>query len=84
MRRDWPGLIAFVLACSIGISLCAAIIIVSIKPEPLDQPFAAVITTLAGAAVGAVATYLGINHQRPPTEPEPYREEPEEKRPDVL
>ena len=60
MDRNWAGLIALVLAAAIAVSLCAAIIIVSVKPEPLDQPFGAVITTLAGAAVGAVATYLGV------------------------
>lgn len=58
---NWAGRIAFILTCAIAISLCAAIIIVALTPEPLDQSFGAVITTLTGAAVGAVATYLGTS-----------------------
>jgi hypothetical protein len=55
----WTGRIAFILALSIGVALTAAIIIVALSPTPLDTAFGSVITTLAGAAVGAVATYLG-------------------------
>lgn len=60
---NWAGRIAFILTCAIAISLCAAIIIVALTPEPLDQSFGAVITTLTGAAVGAVATYLGTTRE---------------------
>jgi hypothetical protein len=75
---NWVGRIAFILALSIGVSLCAAIIIVALTPSPLDTAFGSVITTLAGAAVGAVATYLGTNGRLPAAEPdEPEAAEPE-------
>jgi hypothetical protein len=82
---SWAGRIAFILAVSIGVSLCAAIIIVALTPSPLDTAFGSVITTLAGAAVGAVATYLGTNGRPAAAEPaaaEPAEAEPDEAEPD--
>lgn len=58
--RDWAGPIALVLAAGVSIALCTSLIIITLSPKPLDAELMAVVTTLAGAAVGAVGTYLGI------------------------
>lgn len=59
----WAGPIAFVLALAVGTGLAASLIIISLSPRPLDSSLEAVVTTLAGAAVGAVGTYLGTTHR---------------------
>lgn len=59
--RDWAGPIALVLAAGVSIALCTSLIIITLSPKPLDAELMAVVTTLAGAAVGAVGTYLGIS-----------------------
>lgn len=72
---DWHGPIAFVLACGVAISLCASIIIVSIRPGKIDPELVAVLTALAGAAVGAVGTYLGAAGHGAPKSSRPAREQ---------
>jgi hypothetical protein len=74
MDRNWTGLIAFTLAVAVGVALAASVIIVALNPDPLEEAFGAVITTLAGAAVGAIATYLGVGRVPPPHGPEPDAE----------
>jgi hypothetical protein len=58
-RGWWAGAVALVLALAVGVSLCGAILIIALDDRADDSQLGTVITTLAGAAVGAVATYLG-------------------------
>jgi hypothetical protein len=60
-QEGWGGPIAFVLALAVGVGLCASLIIIALSPKPIDTGLESVITTLAGAAVGAVGTYLGVS-----------------------
>lgn len=76
----WAGLIAFVLAFGISVALAASIIIIALTPRNLDEPLASVITALAGAAVGAISTYIGTMARPaitvPPAEPDASPREP--------
>ncbi|MGM9470245.1 hypothetical protein [Streptomyces murinus] len=64
--RSWPGVIAMILAIGVSVGLCGALIIVSMSSRPVSQQFAGVLSALAGATVGALATYLGGANGRPP------------------
>lgn len=72
--RPLAGLVALVLAAGVAVALAAGLIILSLGPKPVDSELEAVFTTLAGAAVGAVGTYIGttVRGSTPaPPEPEP-------------
>ncbi|MCL2582940.1 MAG: hypothetical protein FWE35_10830 [Streptosporangiales bacterium] len=58
--KDWP--VALVLAIGVAIALPASLIIAALHPAPSDPELIAVISTLAGAAVGAVGGYLAREH----------------------
>jgi hypothetical protein len=61
MTKDfWVGACALVLAVAVGVALAGGILIIAIDDHADDAQLGTVITTLAGAAVGAVATYLGV------------------------
>lgn len=62
----WAGPTVFVLALGVSVGLSSSLIIIALSPAPLDQPFEAVLSTLAGAAVGAIGTYLGVNRSLGP------------------
>jgi hypothetical protein len=71
---NWTGPIAFVLALGISVALATSLIVIALHPVPLDGPLESVLTTLAGAAVGAVATYLGTRGRKSggtPSDPDP-------------
>lgn len=62
---DWRALCAVILA----VGVTAAVIILCLETithlGPVSDSEAAVLSTVLGAAVGAVATYLGIRNERP-------------------
>jgi len=60
--RDWRGPIAFVLALGVAITLVAGDITAEITPGKVTTEEVSFLSTLAGAIVGAVATYLGVRH----------------------
>lgn len=74
MRRrspdDWRGYIAFVMALGIAIGFGAAIIMsASARTPPISDTTATLLSTLGGAMIGAVATYLGMGRgDKPPPE----------------
>lgn len=83
---DWPGIVAFVLAMGLSISLVLGFAGVARSPADVSPEGANLLSTIAGAAVGAVATYLGVgrreqarreifgqhrSEQRAPTPPTP-------------
>jgi NhaP-type Na+/H+ or K+/H+ antiporter len=62
---DWPGAIAFVLAFGVAIGFAVAIILAaSWRTPPISEQTATLFSTLGGAIIGAVATYLGGTIQR--------------------
>jgi hypothetical protein len=67
MRRDWHGLAALILALGVTVSL---VIIAAAKliydGHGLTDEEAGLFATVLGAAVGALATYLG-GHDWPPS-----------------
>ena len=86
--RNWRGLIALVLAAGVSIALVSGVLTAELTPRKVTSEEIAFLSTLGGAAVGAIAAYLG-NHttdrsdmtdeETPtePTEPEPTEPEPE-------
>lgn len=60
---DWPGMVAFVLALGVSAALVFGFIGSVLQGKQINQPLANLLSTLGGAAVGAVATYLGINRR---------------------
>lgn len=75
-REEWPeqwrGWTAVILSTGVSIALVAITITAALTftnpdtEEGLTQAGAALLTTTLGAAIGALATYLGGAHQRPP------------------
>ena len=61
---DWPGAIAFVLAVGIACSMVLAICGEVFNREAIGQQGATILSTIFGAAIGAVATYLGGSRER--------------------
>jgi hypothetical protein len=64
MKRDfdWPGLAAFVLALGVALGIVLGFVNAVIQSEPMSSEAANLLSTLGGAAIGAVATYIGIAH----------------------
>lgn len=61
-RKDWAGIVAVVLAFLVG----AAVLVLAIgsvfkRGVVLDSSEAELLGTVIGAAVGAVATFLGVH-----------------------
>jgi hypothetical protein len=72
VNRDFfVGACALVLALAVGAALCGAILVIAIDDKADDMQLGTVITTLAGAAVGAIAAYVGGAGRRAPSEPAP-------------
>ena len=81
--RNWRGLIALVLAAGVSIALISGVLTAELTPRKVTSEEIAFLSTLGGAAVGAIAAYLGNHHttgssemtdeETPtePTEPEP-------------
>ncbi len=59
MRGHWAGVVATILAASIGVGFAAAMIGATVQHEQISQQGAALLTTLGGAIIGAVAGWLG-------------------------
>lgn len=90
--RDWRGPIALILALGVAIALVSGVLTAELTPNVVTPQETAFLSTLGGAMVGALATYLGVTHNRTnggndmhetetpePPEPEPTPEpEPSE------
>ena len=61
---DWPGAIGFVLALGISISMVTIIILGSLVTGMTEHSGANLLSTMFGAAIGALATYLGQSGPR--------------------
>jgi Na+/H+ antiporter NhaA len=60
-RWDWRGAVAFTLALCLGVGFAVSIIADSLRHEPISAEHAALLSTLGGALIGAVATWLGLS-----------------------
>lgn len=58
---DWSGAIAFMLATGIAISMVIAITGTVATGRPLSQQSGNVLSTLFGASIGVIGTYLGAH-----------------------
>lgn len=82
MPKDARSLAALVLAAGVGIAVVALAIGVSFTNGPISNEEATLLSTVMGAAVGALATYLGLrngNGHEPAAEGPPvvdYQPEP--------
>jgi hypothetical protein len=56
---DWPGAVALVLALGISGSLFGAILALSLRGQSIGEFGANMLSTVFGATIGAIATYLG-------------------------
>jgi hypothetical protein len=61
---NWPGLCAFTLACGVAVSLVLIVLGPLLQDRPFTEQGAQLVSTLAGAAVGALAAYLGLSRQQ--------------------
>jgi hypothetical protein len=59
MPWDWRGTVAVILAAGIAVSVVSLCMGAVIQDETISNQGAALIETVLGASVGAVATYLG-------------------------
>lgn len=88
--REWRGPIALVLATGVAVALVSGVLAAELTPTKITSEEIAFLSTLGGAAVGAIAAYLG-NHAldrsdmttsdptpTPEPEPEPTAPTPEE------
>lgn len=55
---DWPGAIAFTLSCGLSLSM-VLIVIGGMMAGQMSEHGANLLSTMFGAALGALATYLG-------------------------
>lgn len=56
---DWHGAVALILALSVGVGFAVAMVGATVQHEPISQQGAALLNTLGGALIGAVAGWLG-------------------------
>jgi hypothetical protein len=65
---DWTGAVAFTLALGVSVSMAAAMTIgmfaAFMHDRPISEQGAAMLSTIFGAALGSIATYLGQSRER--------------------
>jgi len=61
IHGEWAGLIALVLALGISISMVLDLVIVAFKQDQLTGANANLLSTLFGASIGVVGTYIGAH-----------------------
>lgn len=79
---DWRGMAIFVLALGVATAIVAGFLTAELTRGPITSEEVGLISTLGGAAIGAVATYVGITNGGNTMETErPERDEPVEPEP---
>jgi hypothetical protein len=61
LHGEWAGLIAFTLALGVSVSLVIDIAIVAIHGGDISGANANLLSTLFGASIGVVGTYIGAH-----------------------
>jgi hypothetical protein len=61
---DWAGAVVMVLALGVSLSMVVGIIGAVVRQTPVSEARAQLFTTLFGAAIGAIASYLGMARAR--------------------
>ena len=69
-RVDLHGLVALTLAVAVGASIVILAVETILHTGAISEAEATVLSTLVGAVVGAVATYLGVARSSGPPPPE--------------
>lgn len=60
--KDWRGLIALILALGVALAFLSGVIIAEVSPNMITEQETTFFSTLGGAIMGALATYLGVQH----------------------
>ena len=81
IHGEWAGLIALVLALGVAVSMVLALAGTMLSGEPISSEKASLLSTLSGAAIGVVGTYIGAHgrgarRNTDPPEGEERRQEP--------
>lgn len=66
---DLRGLVAIVLAAGVAICVVSLSLGIAVTTGPISQEDSALLSTVLGAAIGAVATYLGGRAVTAPRDP---------------
>jgi len=61
IHGEWAGLIALVLALGVAISMVTALVGTMLSQEPISSEKASLLSTLTGAAIGVIGTYIGAH-----------------------
>lgn len=61
LSGEWAGLIAFVLALGVAISMTVALVGSVLSSDPISSEKASLLSTLYGAAIGVIGTYIGAH-----------------------
>ena len=61
---NWTGLCACILASGVAVALILIVLGPLLQDRPFTEQGAQLVSTLAGATVGALAAYLGLSRQQ--------------------
>lgn len=62
--NPYAGISVVVMAIGLTVSLSASLVLAVIQTTPISQQLAGVLSTLGGAVMGSIATYLGVRGHR--------------------
>lgn len=61
IHGEWAGLIAFVLALGVSLSMVIALVGAVLSKGSISSEKASLLSTLYGAAIGVIGTYIGAH-----------------------
>jgi hypothetical protein len=59
MKWSWPGIVAVILATTLGAGYAAVMVVAALHQRPIDAGALQAMTNLGGILAGALAGYLG-------------------------
>lgn len=63
--KDFRGPIALILALGVALALVSGVLAAELTPGKVTSEEISFLSTLGGAAIGAIASYLGTTHRHP-------------------